>query len=195
MKAEERTIAYRYAQGLFRYAVANHRVEEARQFIETFNGIFDTQPDLVKILEHPRIPTPEKFSLVERIGEGASTWLTEFVKLLIRRGRLLLLPEVASIFEELWEDHIGVVRGELVVAQPLAPDQREAIALRLKAKLKKEVLLEEKVDPDALGGVAVVLGGKIIDDTIRFHLEALKKKLLSEDTWPRIVVSATDVPS
>ncbi|MGH6830486.1 MAG: ATP synthase F1 subunit delta [Methylocella sp.] len=192
MKAGERAIAFRYARALFRYAVKNHRVEETREFIETFERAFTANRDVVKLLEHPRIPTPEKYSLIDRMAEGASPWLAEFVKLLIRRGRIGLFSVIAAIFEELWEDHIGVVRGQLVVARPLTPDQRVAIADKLKAKLHKEVLLEEKLDPGALGGAAVVLGGKIFDDTIRFHLDTLKRKLLAEETWPRAIGFAPD---
>lgn len=183
MRAEDQRAARRYAAGFFQYALQENFLEEAAGWIRDFRILWEENPELGKIFQHPRISWEEKERILERLAGGFSPSFVQFLKLLAKRGRITLFPAVADVFQQRLEEHQGILRGELVVARPLPTDQREAIVKKLEEKTKKRVYLKERVEPEVLGGVAVVLGGKIIDDTLKFHLDTLKKHLLAEALW------------
>jgi len=183
MRAEDQRAAQRYGAGFFHYAIQENFLEEAAGWMRDFRILWEENPELAKIFQHPRISWEEKERVLEEIAGGFSPSFLQFLKLLAKRGRITLFPAVMDRFQQLLEEHQGILRGELVVSRPLPTPLREAIVKKLEEKTGKRVYLKERVEPKVLGGVAVVLGGKIIDDTLKFHLLTLKKKLLAEALW------------
>ena len=50
----------------------------------------------------------------------------------------------------------------------------------LGSSLQKEVIIEQDIDPDIIGGILIRVGDKIIDGSVHSKLESLKLKLLRE---------------
>jgi len=68
-------------------------------------------------------------------------------------------------------------RGTFYPFVPLPGDDKRrdnAVELRLKAALGKEVTLETRVDPTLLGGLVVKVGSRMVDTSLRTRLNSLK---------------------
>ena len=50
----------------------------------------------------------------------------------------------------------------------------------LGSSLQKEVIIEQDIDPDIIGGILIRVGDKIIDGSVHSKFESLKLKLLRE---------------
>lgn len=191
-RAERRIIALRYAEGFYEAARKEGLVDRGLSFVEHLARLVESYPDFLKVLEHPQVTRAEKERLLERaVGMFAEEPFLAFAKLLLRRGRVRLIPEIAARYREKWEMEHGILRGEVRTALPLEPRQRERLEEVFSRKHKKKVVLEERLDPDAIGGIAVILEGKIRDATMRNKLEILKQSLLSEEFWKRKSASGT----
>ena len=191
-RAERRVIALRYAEGFYEVAKKENLLERGLSFLEHLGRLLESQPEFLKVLEHPQITRAEKEQLVERaMGDFGEKSFLAFAKLLLRRGRVRLIPEIAARYREKWETEHGILRGEVRTALPLEPSQREKLEEVFSRKYNKKVVLEERLDPEAIGGIAVIVEGKILDATLRNQLEMLKQRLLSEDFWRRRAASVT----
>jgi F-type H+-transporting ATPase subunit delta len=99
------------------------------------------------------------------------------VLLLLRRGRIDLLPQVAQEFRALYEKRAGIVRATVISAAPLAEDEQRALRERLGQMTSGRVEMTVEVDPAILGGVIVRLGDRMIDGSVRGRLERLRSRL------------------
>jgi len=106
-----------------------------------------------------------------------SNKIDNFKKLLKRSGGMKIAGRVVREFKTIWSEKDGQI-AQIITASPLSKGMREQIELVLK---NKGFVLKERVDPNVLGGLAIVLGkDRLIDYTI-------KKKL--KTIWNRINVS------
>jgi F-type H+-transporting ATPase subunit delta len=61
------------------------------------------------------------------------------------------------------------------VAKPLSSDQRNRLRTALSQKIRREVTIQEVIDPDILGGVRVELGDEVFEGTVADRLESARR--------------------
>ena len=71
----------------------------------------------------------------------------------------------------------GVLAAGVSSAAPMAPADLERVRERLAADSGKEVRIEAEVDGALLGGIAVRIGNKLVDGTLRARLEQMRSVL------------------
>lgn len=95
-------------------------------------------------------------------------------QLLRKRGDLKIVSNMLQEFSRAWKERKGQA-GQVVTAEALSKQARQKIAKSLKGK---GYIMEERVDPDVIGGMAVFLGSEfLIDGTVRGKLKRLAKVL------------------
>jgi len=85
------------------------------------------------------------------------------VRLLAENQRLIVLPEIAAIFETLKADAEKIVNVVVDSAFELSAVQQEKISSSLKKRLGREIKLTCDVKKELLGGVVIRAGDKVID--------------------------------
>ena len=104
--------------------------------------------------------------------------LPKFVLLLERHRALNLAPAVIFAFTEIWNKEHGEVVAELISARELKTEAKDIVIDYLKVKSgAKEVILEEMVDKNILGGFILKYNNKIIDGSLRSSLMELKNQM------------------
>jgi F-type H+-transporting ATPase subunit delta len=135
---------------------------------------------LARALGNPALPMASRAELVGiALGSSVSRPALNLVLLLLRRGRIDLLPRVATEFARLDDLRLGVVHATATSAAPLAPEDVRAMTARLERLTGGRVELTTNVDPSLLGGVVVRLGDRLIDGSVRGRLERLRSQLAS----------------
>ena len=95
-------------------------------------------------------------------------------RVLYKRGDSKHISKILQEFAKAWKDRNGKVATVLTV-EPLADKTGEQFE---KALSKKRYIMEEKIDPAAIGGVALFLGSDyVIDGTIKGKLQRLARRL------------------
>jgi len=171
--------ARRYADAAFAIALRDGTVEPwRRESAATAETLGEER--LARVLANPAVPLASRAELVEvAVGGFVSRPVLNLVLLLLRRGRIDLLPRVAQELARLDDLRNGVVKATATSAAPLEPDEVRALTARLQRLTGGRVELTTDVDPSLLGGVIVRLGDRLIDGSVRGRLERLRSRLAS----------------
>lgn len=174
-------IASRYATSLLDLAREQEVTASVKEDIEGLIKVTDNR-DFYLLLKSPIVPPSKKQAIVEEIFSGKVQPLTmEFFKIIIRKNRENLLPEIAEEFLNQYRALNNITAVRLTTATPL--DDHALAALR--DKLKETGVVPDKmevttvVDEKIIGGFIVEIGDKIIDNSVAHKLSSLSKTILN----------------
>jgi F-type H+-transporting ATPase subunit delta len=169
--------ARRYARALLDVARQQGTADATNQALRQTADLLTGNAALASVLAHPALAIEKKRAVLREVLGGGDPLVGRLVDLLISRGRLELLPNIAAAFTEAWNAARGVVTARAVTAAPLTQAQQERLSAALSAAAGVAVELEAAVDPSLLGGVRVTMAGRIYDGTVRGRLQGLRRHL------------------
>jgi F-type H+-transporting ATPase subunit delta len=169
--------ARRYAQAVFEIALEKKELEKWRSDLDKIVAAIGDE-EFLAVLESPKIKFEEKSSLLERLG-GIDPLVLNLIRLLIVRGRVNMLPEIAAEYGRMVDDYHGIQTAAVVTAVPIDKKDQQKLAQTIGAMVDKKVVLQPAVAPEIIGGIVARVGGKLLDGSTRSKLMALKKDLIS----------------
>lgn len=164
-----------YAKALFDAGLELDKINEINEDIHFIEQVFNSEKKLIQILSHPHINKNEKKSLIQNIlGDNISEHALNFLYILIDKRREKNLFDIIREFENLYDDHIGILRVVAVTAVEMDKKSQKKLVKVLKDKFNKEIILTNEVDNSILGGVLLKLDDKFIDSTILGQLKSME---------------------
>jgi len=169
------SLAGRYATALFGLARDNSHIDSVAQSLESLSRALAESVDLKRLVSSPLVSRDDAGKVIAALKDalGLDPLTANFVGVLAQNGRLRELPAVIAQVRRLAARHRGETTAEVTTAHPLDDQQRAALASELKARAKRDVIIDAKVDPAILGGIVVRLGSQMIDASIRTKLNSL----------------------
>jgi F-type H+-transporting ATPase subunit delta len=168
-----------YAGALFEAARERDELEEVFSDLDEFIAALRESEELRLFYYGGQIPELQKRRALDGLTEGMRTSTTNFLKVLVDNGREEILEEVLGRYEQLVEEHLGRVEVGVTTAVELSEEQLGRIRERLGGVLEgREVILENDVDPELIGGAVFRFGGRMMDGSIRGRLESLREGML-----------------
>jgi F-type H+-transporting ATPase subunit delta len=182
LKSGSRVVARRYARALLDVVMAGAKSPSegpaaVRKALEDSRSLLEQNPELVRALTHPAVPTATREKVADAVWAQAPEVVRRLLHLLVERDRVQILPAIAEAYAEAWNEARGVVAAAAVSAVELDAPQKEALGKALGKAAGKEVELQTSVDPSVLGGVRVTMGGRTYDGTVAAQLQALRRRL------------------
>jgi F-type H+-transporting ATPase subunit delta len=171
--------AKRHAQALFKLALERNEVDKWRDELRTIATTL-SDPQLVIILENPKIHLSEKERLIQKCLPELSQLATNFVYLLIAKQRLGILSQTVTEYEHMADALQGLEHAKVTTAVPIDDEEQKKLSERLAAITAKRVSLTTEVDPSIIGGFVARIGDTLIDGSTKAKLEALKKRLVMQ---------------
>jgi len=172
-------VSRNYAETLLLLAQRHDAVPAYGAWLDAVAGALATEPRFVAVLSSPRVRKERKKQLLrDALGASAPTPFVRFLESVVQRGRQGLLREIAQVYEELVDVHLGRVHAGVTTAHPPAPDLEAAIGAALSRMAGKEVLPHFRTDPGLLGGIIVRIGDRVLDGSLRRRLQLLRYKML-----------------
>ena len=173
--------ATRYAKALLDVLYPN-RAEMGREQLLKFASVLSQQGDARLVLENPTVSPERRKELLNKIGDALTldAPIRNFLGLLVERNRLDLTDEIASTYETLLDERLGVVKARITSALELDSRQREEVAARLQTLTGKKVRMEVSVDPSLIGGLVAQVGSTIYDGSIRQQLQTFRNSLTQD---------------
>ncbi len=172
-----REIARRYAEALYELAQEEGIVDEIEAAYGRVMEALDSVPAATAFLTHPLVPRMNKLSFIDKAFADEPQYLRNLFHLLVRNGRGGYIGLIYDEFRALRGARENIARVEVATAKPLSPEDRTRLTEHLAEALGKRVEIEERVDPNLLGGVRLELDGKVIDGTLRAKLAQLQTAL------------------
>ena len=139
--------------------------------------IMKKNPEYVKLLDTPAVKSAEKEKLIDEAFSGFENYLLNFLKLLCDKRGMHNLFGCEKEFSKLYCESRGIVKCEALTAVAMTDKQIAALRDKLERITKKNVILNNKVDPEILGGVSVRMPDMQLDGSVRSRLEKLKSSL------------------
>lgn len=171
--AELSTLARPYAKAAFEYALAHNDLAGWSRQLGTAAAVAGTET-MVKLLSSPELTSEQRAkALLDVCGDALDDRARNFVCVLAENKRLMLLPEILALFEQLKANQEKSVDVDVVSAFPLEQAVAERLAQALRGKLQRDVSINASVDQSLIGGVLVRAGDVVIDGSVRGRLAKL----------------------
>ena len=129
------------------------------------------------LLSNPALGSDQKADLILEICSGMSEQVQNFVKILAENNRLLVLPEISSLFDRFKAEQQKRVDVEVTSAFKLTKEQQTKLVQALGKKLDREVNITSSVDKSLIGGLLIKTEDLVIDGSIRGKLSKLSEAL------------------
>jgi len=175
-------IALKYAKGLFTAAKELNKTKEFGEELNQIKDLLISMPEVLSALQNPIYPPDLKMEIIEEILKvmKVDPEIERFLKLLVERRRIQYIREIVIMYQELLDEELNIARGEVITAYPLSEEERKELEEVLKNYLKKEVILESKVDEGIIGGIKIRIGDLIFDGTLKTQLNKMKEIIKGE---------------
>jgi F-type H+-transporting ATPase subunit delta len=173
------SLARRYARALLAIGREEGHPRRILEETERFDRILSESPRLREMMEAAHINRRDKKAVLTSslASAGFLPSTRNFLFLLVDKGRMNFLSAMVSELRRLIEQVEGVERVEVSVPMPLTGAQRDLLQSVLERQTGRKVVLEEKVEPDVLGGMVVKVGSTIYDGSSRMQIQKIRENL------------------
>lgn len=181
-------VAKRYAKGLMDFLSESGKEETVMQEMKQLKSLIHENRDLKNFFGTPVLDHKKKVSIVKNVFAGFSEESLTFISLIINQGRSEAIESIASEFINLYKIKNGIKNAVITSAKPLDQSQIEAIIAKAKSDLPEgtKVEVENKVNPELLGGFILRLDDKQFDASVSTKLNNLRKEFDSKHYIPKI---------
>jgi F-type H+-transporting ATPase subunit delta len=169
----------RYAEAAFELAVRDDAVDAWGTDLATAAQLVG-DARVARVVDDPSRPLVQRREILDRLlGKRIKRGARRLVALLAERGRLDLLPNIATDYNELLKRQRGIVTAIVTSAAPLTREETQALEKRLREMTGATVELEPRIDEALIGGLTVRIGDKLLDASVRGRLERLRDQLIA----------------
>ena len=174
------TIARRYATALADVVIKSGETETVKSELRAWEQLISGNADLQSAFRNPSIQHSSKEKVLEGLLAKVKPSKTtgNFLRVLLRNGRLTDLKAINERFDAVLEERGGSVIAEVTSAREISVAQANELKMNLERLTGKQVKLNYSIDPSLIGGVVTQIGSTVYDSSIKTQLENLKEELI-----------------
>ena len=176
------SIGRRYAKALLQIGVASRSFDALGRELDRAAETISRSPELKNALENPIFPVSKRRLVLEDLARplALSAPVKNLLLLLLDKGRIAALPDIARAHRELVDEQAGRARATVTSAAPLDPGVEARLKGALEKHTGKTVILDKKIDPALIGGAVAQVGDLVFDGSVKTQLEQIRQDLLSQ---------------
>jgi len=169
--------ARRYANALLQSAIEQKKLEDVVDDIRFIGNTLDGSRELTVFLRSPIIESEVKLdSLLSIFKSHISELSVQLLNLLSEKNREALLPDICEGFIELYNNHCGIVKIDVLTAFEMDKKQQKSLHQQLENHTGKTVKMNVAVDSGLIGGLVVKIGDTVIDGSVKHKIRMLKNQ-------------------
>ncbi len=173
------SLARRYARALLNASGAN--ADASLEQLEALVAVWGQSPELQDLAQNPAYGNAQRAAFVTALSAQSklSAPVANLLRLLMERGRMVSLPDIARAFRDLVDLRLGRLRATVTSARALPEDVAQHLVKALEAATSKKVSLDLATDAKLIGGVSAQLGSTVYDASLKTQLQLLARQLNS----------------
>ncbi|HAI14082.1 MAG TPA: ATP synthase F1 subunit delta [Phycisphaerales bacterium] len=176
-----RTVEDIYGLALVEMAQKAGALDATAAEVDELAQLLGSEPQLAKLFASRVLGTSERASSLERLFKGQlSDLVYNFVQTVNRKGRMDKLQGIFKSFGRIVDERNGIVEVDLYVAAALEPEALDALGQKIGVAISRNVILNQKVDENLIGGLKLRVGDRLIDGSIATQLKILERKIVAE---------------
>lgn len=166
-----------YAEALFAIGVADGSVGRIYDDLNAVHAaLAGLEPELAEFFNLPQLRREVKERILDMAFEGkVCRPVLGLLHVLVDKRREPLFDNIVEQFGRYRDRHEGRVQARVTTARKLDADLLDGLRAALEEQTGKSVVLDERIDPEVLGGIRVNLGDSVIDGTVRRGLSDLRR--------------------
>lgn len=168
-----------YGEALFDLALEDGTLTTIIEEVNIVKEAIAENPDLLKLLSHPKINKEEKISVIENIFKGrVSDSLVGFLVIIVQKDRYDDLDGIFEYFIAKVREYKNIGVASVTSAVELTEEQKKQVEQKLLQTTKySQFELSFYVDKNLIGGLVIRIGDRVVDSSIRTKLQMLAKDL------------------
>lgn len=177
-------LAARYAKSLIDLAVERGELETVYNDMLFLHSAVRNSRDFVNLLKSPIITADKKGKVLDAItaAGNVSVMTLSFCKLLMAKGRESFLPEILNAFIDQYKVHNGIHTVKLTTAIPVSEEIKQSIVDKVNtSKHLGKIELNTAVNEDLIGGFVLEIGDQLVDGSVAFELNNIRKQFRNND--------------
>ena len=175
-------ISNRYAKSLIDLCVQRNTLDEVINDAKSFIDVTENR-EFEMFLRSPIVQSDKKIAVFNDLFDGkVHEELMSFFKMVIRKGRELILPEIMKVVLVKYNEMKGVTRVYITSAVELNDAEFDRISEKLsKSSIATEnVEFIKEVDPALVGVFIIEIDDKRYDTSIAGKMKKLKNQLIAK---------------
>jgi F-type H+-transporting ATPase subunit delta len=173
-------VAHRvYARALVDAAKEQGRLAEVHRDLGGVVSPLDRVPELPPPLENPEIDRSAKTSVLEELLAGGDELVRNFLMLLVEKGRIAQLQEIAREVDTLVAVEEQRLEVHLTTAVELSDDEARELVQQIEVAAGRRVEATRDVDASLIGGLVLQVGSRRVDASVRGRFDRLRRELLT----------------
>lgn len=166
----------RYASALFDLADNAKQLDSVAGDLVSLRKAIDDSADLRQLIFSPIVARDAQSKAMLAVVDAMklAPLTRQFIGLVVQKRRLSRLPGMIRAYLAELARRRGESSAEVVSAVPLSAAQSDKLAEVLRGVVGRKITLEQRVDPDILGGLVVRVGSRMFDSSIRTKLQRLQ---------------------
>ncbi len=168
-----------YGDALFETAMEKDRIDVLYEEIVSLVPVLEGNPELMALLNNPRIVKEEKVTIIHQVFEGrVEEELMGFLTVVVEKDRQNDLIPIFAYFIQRVKEYKRIGTVSVTSAVELSEEQKA----RLQEKLLETtdyVMFEMnyQIDSALIGGMVIRIGDRVVDSSIHTRLYEMKKEL------------------
>ncbi|MBC7900314.1 MAG: ATP synthase F1 subunit delta [Saprospiraceae bacterium] len=175
------TVARRYAGALADVVLKTGETDTVKNELKTWEELIGASAELEAAFGNPSIAQLNKENVLNGLLAKTKPMPTtaNFLRVLLRNGRLTDLAEINKRFASVLEERSGNVAAQVTSARELSDVQKTELKNNLEKLTGKAVSLNFDIDKEIIGGVVTRVGSTVYDSSVKTQLENLREQLIN----------------
>ena len=179
MKASQAAVKP-YARALHDLARERQQTDAVARELQAMVDLLQRDAELRDFFGRPWVSAAAKRAAAMEVAARLelSPLVRDFVGLVARAGRAPDLGAIAATYRDMVDADLGRVRAQVRTRVALTEGERDALRARLAGVTgAREVIVEEQVDDQLLGGFVAEVGTYIVDGSVDGQLARMGERL------------------
>ena len=172
-------IPRRYAKALYKFAVENGDSQDVYELLKSLSFRYTALDELKRAMLNPNVPNEEKGAyILQLVGGKPGSSLDKFLVMCMRNNRSEYLQKISLAYVDLSREAHEIAHVVITTAVPMPEAELDAIIAIVKKRLGAKTLeIEQKIDPELIGGFTVDINGLVLDASVKRELNELRLQL------------------
>lgn len=169
-------VASRYAKSIMDLSIEKGQLEGVFADFKNLAAMGKASRELGNALANPVLGSEKKLKVLKALFDQAASPLTlSFFEIISRKNRESILLDVSREFIVQYHLYKSIQVAEVISPSALTASQRaQLVTLVKQISGMKEVQLEEKINPELIGGFVLNVNDRQLDESLRSKLNALR---------------------
>jgi len=173
-------ITIRYAKAIFNLAKDKKLLDQVYKNLQEVGAVYHENPDWQAFLQSPIIPASKKKETFKSIFANNIDDITyALLNMVVDNKRESLLANIILSFERFYRENRNIQTVHITSAVKMDNALKQQVLDMVKKTYQSEVELEEKTDPNIIGGFVMRVGDLQYDASVATQLNNIKQQFLN----------------